>query len=201
MSTDGENWADIGTVPDLAGTFMVRAFVTSEFGRTATAIGDERNEYSTFAHYNLYRGTSKNNMELIAQPTVGYYFDEVEKGTYYYRVTATYLEDDIECESEPANSYSEPENDFIKVEVTSVMENNVADIAMYPNPVKDELILATEAKIEEIAIYDIYGRAVRQQVNMTTGQQVIDVADLETGIYFINIKTNNGNIVKRLIKN
>ena len=55
--------------------------------------------------------------------------------------------------------------------------------------------------MKDIAIYDIYGRAVRQQVNKTTGQQVIDVADLETGIYFINIKTNNGNIVKRLIKN
>ena len=201
MSTDGENWADIGTVPDLAGTFMVRAFVTSEFGRTATSIGGERNEYSTFTHYNVYRGTTKDNLELIAQPTLGYYFDEVEKGTYYYQVTATYLEDDIECESEPANSYKEPENDFIMVEVTSLTENNVNNITIYPNPVENELFLATEAKIEEIAIYDIYGRTVRQQVNKTTGQQVIDVADLETGIYFVNIKTDNGNIVRRFIKN
>ena len=29
----------------------------------------------------------------------------------------------------------------------------------------------------------------------------IDIADLEAGVYFINIKTDKGNIVKRFIKN
>ena len=63
------------------------------------------------------------------------------------------------------------------------------------------MTIATEANMDEIAIYDIYGRTVRQQVNKSTSQQVIDVADLENGIYFINIKTDKGNIVKRFIKN
>ena len=71
---------------------------------------------------------------------------------------------------------------------------------MYPNPVSDKLHIATEANIEDISIYDIYGRTVRQQVNKTTGQQVIDVADLGNGIYFINIKTDKGNFVKRFVK-
>lgn len=201
MSTDGKTWADVGAVPDLAGTFMVRAFVTSNYGRNPVAIGAERNEDAEFAYYNVYRGTTKDSLELVAQPTVGYYFDEVEKGTYYYKVTSTYFEGDVECESDYANSYNEPENDFIMVEVTSVDENNVDNITIYPNPVENELILATELNVEEIAIYDIYGRAVRQQVSKTTGQQVIDVADLEIGIYFISIKTDNGNIVRRFIKN
>ena len=90
----------------------------------------------------------------------------------------------------------------------SIIENNENvsieeysdNINIYPNPVKDELTIATELRVEEIAIYDIYGRTVRQQVNKTTGQQVIDVADLENGIYFINIKTDNGNIVERFVK-
>ena len=202
MSTDGQTWADIGAVPDLAGTFMVRAFVTDNYSRNTMALGGDRNENATFTHYNVYRGTTKDNLKLIAQPTVGYYFDEVEKGTYYYQVTATYFEDDIECESEPANSYIEPENNYVKVDVTSVMENNVADIAMYPNPVKDELILATELSVEEIAIYDIYGRMTTVYGLQTTDFiHTIDVADLEAGVYFVNIKTENGNIVKRFIKN
>ena len=87
-------------------------------------------------------------------------------------------------------------------DTTSINENRYNhNIKIYPNPVKDELILATETQIEEIAIYDIYGRTVSQQVNKTTSQQVVNVADLEAGIYFINIKTDNGNIVKRFIKN
>ena len=81
-----------------------------------------------------------------------------------------------------------------------VEHNNELNCNIYPNPASDILTIATEANVEEIAIYDIYGRAVRQQVNETTGQQVVDVADLENGIYFINIKTDKGNIVKRFIK-
>ena len=87
------------------------------------------------------------------------------------------------------------ENPEISIEELSSATN------IYPNPVKNELTIATELRVEEIAIYDIYGRTVRQQVNKTTGQQVIDVADLENGIYFINIKTDKGNVVRRFIKN
>ena len=44
-------------------------------------------------------------------------------------------------------------------------------------------------------------KTTRQQVNKTTSQQVVEVADLEAGVYFINIKTDKGNIVRRFIKN
>ena len=89
-------------------------------------------------------------------------------------------------------------NDMVNID--EFKENQIA-CNIYPNPVEDELTIATEANIEEIAIYDIYGRTMRQQVNKTTGQQVVEVANLETGIYFINIKTDKGNIVRRFIKN
>ena len=73
---------------------------------------------------------------------------------------------------------------------------------IYPNPVEDKLFLATEIHIEEIAIYDIYGRhTISQQANETRSQQVIDVDDLNSGVYFVKIKTDDGNIVKRFIKN
>ena len=81
----------------------------------------------------------------------------------------------------------------------SINENTIS-LNLYPNPAGDVLFLATEMNVKEVSIYDIYGRTVRQQVNKTTGQQVIDVADLENGIYFINIKTDNGNIVERFVK-
>ena len=86
------------------------------------------------------------------------------------------------------------------VNINEFKENQIT-CDIYPNPAKDELTISTEANVEEIAIYDIYGRTVSQQVNMTTRQQAVDVANLETGIYFINIKTDKGNIVRRFVKN
>ena len=72
---------------------------------------------------------------------------------------------------------------------------------IYPNPVKDELFIATEVNVEEIAIYDVYGRqTMSQQVNVTTSQQVVNVADLNSGIYFVKIVTSEGEVVKRFVK-
>ncbi|MBQ4547738.1 MAG: T9SS type A sorting domain-containing protein [Bacteroidales bacterium] len=92
-------------------------------------------------------------------------------------------------------------NTIVTEDNTISINENTISLNLYPNPVGDVLFLATEIRVEEVSIYDIYGRTVRQQVNMTTGQQVVEVADLENGIYFINIKTDKGNIVRRFIKN
>ncbi len=73
------------------------------------------------------------------------------------------------------------------------------DINIYPNPTNDRLYIETENEIEDVVVYDIYGR--RQQLSVISGQpSVIDVADLKSGIYFVKINTNEGNIVKRIIK-
>ncbi len=82
------------------------------------------------------------------------------------------------------------------------IEENAVSFNVYPNPVENELFIETEMNVEEISIYDVYGRqTMSQQVNETMSQQVVDVTNLEAGVYFVNIKTEKGNIVKRFIKN
>ena len=110
---------------------------------------------------------------------------------------------DVIAKAEPVNEYlwQIPNIKFVFDDSYSI-EENTASFNVYPNPVKDELFIATEVQVKEVAIYDIYGRqTISQQVNETTSQQVVDVAGLETGVYFVNVKTDNGNIVKRFVKN
>lgn len=78
------------------------------------------------------------------------------------------------------------------------IEEETASFGIYPNPAKENLYIETEMNIEEVNIYDIYGR----QQTTVNGQQstVIDVANLNRGIYFVRIKTENGEMVKRFIK-
>ncbi len=79
------------------------------------------------------------------------------------------------------------------------LEELESSLNIYPNPTNDRLYIETETEIEEIVVYDIYGR--RQQLSAISGQpSVIDVAVLKSGIYFIKINTKEGNIVKRIIK-
>ena len=82
------------------------------------------------------------------------------------------------------------------------VEELTSSFNIYPNPVGNELFITAELNVEEISVYDVYGRqAMNQQVNESTRQQVINVADLKAGIYFVKIKAEGGEVVKRFIKN
>ncbi len=103
------------------------------------------------------------------------------------------------------------------------LEENHSDFNIYPNPVENMLFLATELHVEEIAIYDIYGRICctdasnASTLNASTSNAMdtfnvsiqdletmdtfnVSVQDLETGIYFIKIKTDKEVIIRQFIK-
>ena len=78
----------------------------------------------------------------------------------------------------------------------SIIDINSA-FNIYPNPVGDKLIIETDVKVEEIGIYDVFGR---QQLAVSGQRSAISVIDLDAGVYFIKIKTENGEVTKRFIK-
>ena len=88
--------------------------------------------------------------------------------------------------------------DLVTEAVESITHNNTS-LHLYPNPTENHLFIETEHEIKEIVIYDVYGRKC-QQANETTSQQILDVADLNTGIYFIKVVTDNNEIIKRFVK-
>ena len=70
---------------------------------------------------------------------------------------------------------------------------------IYPNPVNDKLYIETEVEVREVVVYDVYGR--QQELSAISSQpSVIDVANLNSGVYFVKVRTENGEIVKRFIK-
>ena len=150
----------------------------------------------TLKNYNIYRGASLENMEVVATTTDKSYFDEVEKGTYYYQVTAVYEEDGIECESEPAKTYDDETLDYVVVEVTSVGENSVNGLMIYPNPTNGNLNVNVEA-MRRITIANTLGQVVYDQ-EVSGDSQIIDMSQYQPGIYMVRIATDNGVAVKRV---
>ena len=70
---------------------------------------------------------------------------------------------------------------------------------IYPNPVIDKLYIETLTQTLTIKIYDVYGRLQQSMVN-SQQSTVIDVANLNSGIYFVKVVTSEGEAVKRFIK-
>ena len=87
--------------------------------------------------------------------------------------------------------------DYLLGKIDEITDNK---INIHPNPTNDRLYIEAEVEIEDVVIYDVYGRRLQSIVNNQQSLS-IDVAGLKSGIYFIKINTNKGNIVKRIIKN
>ena len=81
------------------------------------------------------------------------------------------------------------------------IEELSASVNIYPNPAVHEMYIATELEVESISVYDIYGRMTTVYGLQTTDfVHSVNVADLEAGVYFLKVVTNEGEIVKRFIK-
>ena len=102
-----------------------------------------------------------------------------------------YNEDDEEDEGDEEGDDNEGE------EPGEGVEELYSSLLIYPNPVNDKLYIITEVEVEDVVVYDVYGR---QQTIDNRQQSLIDVSKLNTGIYFVRIKTVDEVITKRFIK-
>jgi hypothetical protein len=79
--------------------------------------------------------------------------------------------------------------------VDKTQKNN---FSLYPNPVKDRLYIQSSLVVEQVSIYDISGRLLKQFVNPAS---FVDTDDLAAGIYIVKIKTIEGESIHKTIKN
>lgn len=89
-----------------------------------------------------------------------------------------------------------------KVTIRYTDINNVSlgeDISVYPIPAKNELFITTPTQNAKILLYNINGRVSATQ-QLQKGKNTINVSDLPTGTYFININNKNETIHRQTIQ-
>jgi hypothetical protein len=71
---------------------------------------------------------------------------------------------------------------------------------MYPNPAKSSINLNVEILIGKgsIVVTDLYGKTVKTQA-LSMGINIIDIANLSKGMYFVSTITNEGKTTKKLV--
>ena len=75
-----------------------------------------------------------------------------------------------------------------------VPENAEEAIAMYPNPVRDRLTVKAE-NLHSVEVFNLVGQMV-----MVSTSSVIDMSDLNQGVYFVRVMTDGNAITKRIVK-
>lgn len=68
-------------------------------------------------------------------------------------------------------------------------------IQIYPNPAKDFVYIKNNQKIDSIEVYSLSG----QKLNIDTNDDKINVSQLPSGVYILNIQTGNAVVSKKLI--
>jgi len=82
--------------------------------------------------------------------------------------------------------------------ILGIEDNNIKDFSIYPNPTSTILNMNTKnIEIIKIEIYDVLGKKVLVTKGNTTQ---IDISNLDSGLYLVNIQTKQGVLVKKIVK-
>lgn len=99
------------------------------------------------------------------------------------------------CPFEPCITY---DTEFFSCYNTSIKSNGLTafNISIFPNPVSHQLNISSDKKVEQVLIYDLMGKQILRREK----EKNIDVSLLKSGIYFIKIKTDQGEFSQKFVK-
>ena len=213
LTVNNEGWSEVKTSSDVAEVTI--ELMQDKYGTQITweLIASDYSVLASGGPYENLKGSSATELheikvEIPAGECVKFVIRDSKKngiccqyGEGYYRI----LDEKGNVALDGDGAFGEEAShvvSIVKVEdegIDGVEE--LTSFRIYPNPVNDRLYIKAEVEIEEVVVYDVYGR---QQVNKTTRQQdnemTVDVSELNSGIYFVRIKTVDEVVTKRFIK-
>ena len=130
--------------------------------------------------YEVYRST-----KLLGTTEETRFIDESSaNGEYIYSVRAIY---------EDCNGLF---SDITVMNTVAIGESSAISASIYPNPSRDNFTIVCD-DMTYIAVYNVVGNKIMES-NVDSNNYVIN--GLESGVYFVDIKTTEGNTVKRIVK-
>lgn len=117
------------------------------------------------------------------------------QGTQYTFTFTVVGENEYDCVVHPANMFG-----TITVEpVLSVQDKFERNLQFYPNPVNDEMTIASLYQFDNYEIYDITGKKVGQGIGEGT-YTTLNVSYLTTGTYFMKVTAGDLQTTIKLVK-
>jgi hypothetical protein len=179
------------TVPTSAVSAYENAVVWKEFNIVGGGIlvnpTSSNNEQGYVTGNGLYEGGGKSTATVTAFAYTGYKFVNWTKGG-------------IEVSTNNPYSFTVTEDVELVAnfeEGVGIVETVLPNINVYPNPTTGKLrIEGEELRIENVVAYDVFGKI--QKIEKL--KNAIDISHLSTGIYFVKIRTEAGEVVKKVLK-
>lgn len=137
------------------------------------------------------------NIGTVSQ-TSYFYYDDTD-GNLVFRTSTNVIDIDAfgTVINETIRLYEALDRTTLSIASNSLSTNNVK---LFPNPVASNLNIkfSEEMTVTSASIFDINGRSI---LTIKDNFETVNVSNLQSGLYIINIETSQGFITKRFIKN
>jgi len=104
----------------------------------------------------------------------------------------------------PPQYQTEDDNNSESVIDNTLQINNkdlMNNISIIPNPTTGEFkVQSSRFNVTSIEVFDVYGRLLMSLKSLMSTENVINISHLHSGIYFVKITTEQGEIVKKVVK-
>jgi hypothetical protein len=203
------------TLVALTGIYLLKLGVSYQFPQNATIqagasiylVGNAatfQNKYGITPFDTFTRDLSNKSQNLVLSDAFGNLIDEVEYldktpwpeaadgDGFYLELIA------VNSDNSLASNWMASSSDVLS---TNVFHNSEVDFTVYPNPVKEKLMITSKQTIQKISIFNLLGQQVKTlQVNFKSGE--INIGKLNKGVYFLNLQLINGaRISTKIFKN
>ena len=81
----------------------------------------------------------------------------------------------------------------------SIDKNLSNQFAVFPNPVKDKLIISKISQNASITVYDMQGKLIKTQT-LKSDSATLDLSCLDSGVYILKFTSNDTREKKKIIK-
>ena len=82
---------------------------------------------------------------------------------------------------------------------TTHHQKNLISLLVYPNPAKDQLYIHNHSELGNISILDIHGHIIKTQLIQAHEISILQVRDLNNGMYFIHFQNEEGTLTRKII--
>jgi parallel beta-helix repeat protein len=169
----------------------------------------ELNGMETYINWLQQLENEKKNIYTLIDEDISYLINYVETNTgrgvvFANNILCGLYGICIEEEGDRSQNTGDRNNEEIlnqSKSAQSVSSEFEKSITIVPNPTTGELqVTSYELQVTSIEVFDVYGRAVSTHYSLLTTHYSINISHLQAGLYFVKIVTEQGEVVKKVVK-
>lgn len=123
----------------------------------------------------------------------GLHYLRYENGKVVGQITESMTEQDYQ-------SFKDNLLECVDMDVSTTEAESESSLEIYPNPVNENLYVFSKKSILNVSVFDMNGRKLAPAIDFSVNELSVNVEGLDQGIYFIQVETGDGVLVRRFLK-